>query len=314
MRPTQQQFSSVQRKASTIEWRDHHQFSVDLSGRHTNCTTKIWVPIVVHCARSGVVTDPDLFRLARGTRCRCGPRCRADQRGSRRRSGRRTRGSATAAYRPLSLLHSKGWRRCTSPVDRGRTLNRVRGGQDVRSGRDMVNLSLAARAAARFPRDLARAHRGHASSPAAYLLVRRAHVITSGRSTTALTTSMRSLPGNAEIADPEHLRLVGGQLASQARELATGGACHCAVTDPTFDCSWPPRRVDRKSLSWHPDRADRADPVTRPAPSRLRCDPRHHRACRHRAVESPRSSEHTRRRRSPTAGTCLLATRTKRSR
>ena len=58
-----------------------------------------------------------------------------------------------------------------------------------------MNLRRAVRATLRIPRDVARARRGVPSSAETYLVVRRLHVWTSGRSTTTLAAAFARLPG-----------------------------------------------------------------------------------------------------------------------
>lgn len=62
----------------------------------------------------------------------------------------------------------------------------------------VVNSRRAALAALRLPVDFLRARRGSPSSAETYLVVRRLHVKTAGRSTTALATMFRRLPGTID--------------------------------------------------------------------------------------------------------------------
>lgn len=72
------------------------------------------------------------------------------------------------------------------------------------------------------------AYRGLPSSPLTYLAVRRAHVLTSGRSTTALTGALRGLPGTADAVDRDELDRLVGRWHAEVAALAEDGACQVA--------------------------------------------------------------------------------------
>lgn len=93
----------------------------------------------------------------------------------------------------------------------------------------MVSLRAAVGAVAGLPRDLLRARRGDASAVGTYLLMRRAHVWTAGRSTAALSETFRRLPGAVDrVATGD-----GGQLdiATQAAAAALAADGICSIAD-----------------------------------------------------------------------------------
>lgn len=89
----------------------------------------------------------------------------------------------------------------------------------------MVNARKAAAAVARLPGDVVRARRGEPGSVSTYLLLRRAHVLTGGRSTAVLTTAMRRLPGAVDRVPADQLRTGDPAVDEVADALAADGIC-----------------------------------------------------------------------------------------
>jgi hypothetical protein len=87
----------------------------------------------------------------------------------------------------------------------------------------MVSPVVAARLVARVPNDVVRARRGLASSGGTYLVTRRAHVRTSGRSTAALTAMLRRLPGSADVVDAAVLDRLRGEWSTIVAALDVDG-------------------------------------------------------------------------------------------
>ena len=89
----------------------------------------------------------------------------------------------------------------------------------------MVTPRRVAQAARRLPTDFARARRGEPSSVETYLVTRRLHVWTAGRSTTALAAAFGRLPGAVDrvASDPAEPYAAWHQEAADA--LTTDGLC-----------------------------------------------------------------------------------------
>jgi hypothetical protein len=83
----------------------------------------------------------------------------------------------------------------------------------------------AAKAVGRLPRDVMRARHGEPSAPTTYLLTRRAHVMTEGRSSEALTWVLSRWARAAESIDPGQLDAWRQRWAPESAALTTDGAC-----------------------------------------------------------------------------------------
>lgn len=82
-----------------------------------------------------------------------------------------------------------------------------------------------ARAVARFIPDVGGAYRGLPSSPSSYLVIRRAHVWTSGWSTMILARFLRGLPGAADSVERTHVDRLIRRWGAEVDALAVDGAC-----------------------------------------------------------------------------------------